>query len=877
MKFFISFCLIVLDCVHLQAQNLVADMIFDRISHQCLICPTEKVYLHTDRSTYVAGETIWMRAYVVDGIVHRITKESKYVYVVLQNPLMGTVAKVRMRADKDGFIYGNIPLPDDLPKGEYSLCAYTQHMRNFDSEYFFKKQIIINNILNNDIQIEAFQNDKSVDLRFFNPVTRQCKDVRNVSVHSSSGEINIYSQDSIHSIKLRDVVSGKILVKAGNYKEFIHIDLNSDYDVAFLPEGGNLVADNYNRVAFKSINKNGLGENIIGTVYDENDSIITTFKTLNRGMGVLAFIPQNGKKYKAVCENEKGKQKTFRLPDATAKYSIQVNQFRDKVYVKVLSAVPYTESLLVFAHQRGWPVKIGEWSSKTPGLICNKNDFIEGVASLLLVNEAGSIVSERMIFIQNSKPLKGILKTDQQEYRSREKMTIQLQVSDKWWNGDCSVSVTDNNDVQQDSCIHILSSLLLSSDLRGHIEAPAWYFQEESDSSNLRVQALDALMMTQGWKKYDMEDVWARRFRNSQYPFEKSLRITGRVTSKTARKAVNRARIEMMVPTLGVKEETKSKGDGTFLLEGFDAPEGTVYWIGAYSDKGKDNVVLEIDSIIHPVLEKSLPPLSISQTLTKRHSYLSGHLAKNNLRFINETGIKHLFLDEVVVTAPKLEFRTEAENNIANKAIKESEIEESGVADLPTLLYQKIPSLQMGYKKDERSNEPIPIISMRGDGSPVAVILDGVMLNPLLELDNLQALQTINSLSKDDVMQVDVIKGAQAVAYHSKAEGGVIIITTKQGDKKYNAKWHPTNLKIIMPLGFQQPVEFYTPKYELHIDKGKKEPDLRTTIHWQPRLEVKNGKARIEFYTADGIVDYTVVIEGVGEDGSLLRVEERIK
>ena len=80
-----------------------------------------------------------------------------------------------------------------------------------------------------------------------------------------------------------------------------------------------------------------------------------------------------------------------------------------------------------------------------------------------------------------------------------------------------------------------------------------------------------------------------------------------------------------------------------------------------------------------------------------------------------------------------------------------------------------------------------------------------------------------------------------------------------------------------MPLGFQQPAEFYTPKYELQADRNKKEPDLRTTIHWQPRLEVKNGKANVEFYTADGIVDYTVVIEGVGEDGSLLRVEEKIK
>ena len=79
-----------------------------------------------------------------------------------------------------------------------------------------------------------------------------------------------------------------------------------------------------------------------------------------------------------------------------------------------------------------------------------------------------------------------------------------------------------------------------------------------------------------------------------------------------------------------------------------------------------------------------------------------------------------------------------------------------------------------------------------------------------------------------------------------------------------------------MPLGFQQPVEFYAPRYELTSEKEKSTPDLRTTIHWQPRLKVKNGKVDIEFYTADGLVDYSVVIEGVGKDGSLLRVEETI-
>ena len=132
---------IILYSIHVQSQFLPAEELFYRSSRQSILCPPEKVYIHTDKNAYVAGETIWMRAHVVDGIAHVPMKLSAYVYVVLQNPFMETVAHIRLKADKDGFIHGNIPLPADLPKGEYSLRAYTQYMKNFDNEYFFKKPI----------------------------------------------------------------------------------------------------------------------------------------------------------------------------------------------------------------------------------------------------------------------------------------------------------------------------------------------------------------------------------------------------------------------------------------------------------------------------------------------------------------------------------------------------------------------------------------------------------------------------------------------------------------------------------------------------------------------------------------------------------------
>ena len=858
--------------IPLYAQFLHADEIFYRTSRQSILCPPEKAYLHTDRNAYFAGETIWMRAHVVDGIAHVPMKLSAYVYVTLQNPFLETIAQVRLKADKDGFIHGNIPLPEDLPKGEYSLCAYTQYMKNFHSEYFFKKRITISSVMNKSIRLETSQKGRNLDIRFINPATGETQEVKNCVAKLPSGEDAVLQpQDNGYSIKFHSSKDNVVLIQAGNYKEFVCVDTKKDYDVSFLPEGGNLVSGSFNRVAFKCINSLGQGEDIVGTLRNEQDSILLKFKSLYRGMGSLAFIPEPGKKYFAVCENSDGILKRFELPESTDKYTMQVNQIKDKVYVKVLFS-PYgvnDEKLLVVAHQRGWPVKIGDWRKKTPGLVCNRDDFTEGVASFLLVNESGKIVSERMIFIQKDRPLTGKIHTDNPNPGKREKVTLQVKVSEKWWNGDCSVSVTDNHDVQVDSCVNILSSLLLSSDLRGYIESPTWYFEQDpNDSLNLRNRALDALMMTQGWRKYDIRKAWAKVYKEPELLPERSLQISGKVTTNVTRKPINKAKVQLMIPQMGVNEELNTNKDGTFRFENFDAPDSTLFWVSAKSEKGKTNLTLTLDTIIHPVLTSRLPAYKVADEL-KHETVSNEYLTKADLRLLNEKGIRHLFLDEVIVTAPRIEEKTEYEDIIqGRKSIKEEEIKQSGSLDLWTLLQQKVAGISIGLVKSPTGVE-YPTILLRN--SEVTLIVDKTTYKDGAQMDLLK------TLYKEDVMQIDVIKTPFSLIYDPKAEGGVIAITTKQGGKEHNAQWITTHLKTIMPLGFQPPVEFYSPRYELATDKEKETPDLRTTIHWQPCLKVKNGKAEIEFYTADGLVDYSVVIEGVGEDGSLLHVQTQIQ
>jgi outer membrane receptor for ferrienterochelin and colicin len=246
-------------------------------------------------------------------------------------------------------------------------------------------------------------------------------------------------------------------------------------------------------------------------------------------------------------------------------------------------------------------------------------------------------------------------------------------------------------------------------------------------------------------------------------------------------------------------------------------------------------------------------------------------------------------MDEVMVTAPKVEPLTQYERVANVLSIREESIEQSGTQDVYNLLKQKVPGLSLiklesepgagaltmaefqnvfAVRSDEEKDEYITL-GVRGD--EVSLIVDGSLFRQGMQL------AIIKTLVKNDIAQIDVIRSPASLSYDPMSSAGVIAITTKQGGGKYNAKWHPTNLKTIMPLGFQKPAEFYVPRYDLIVDKESKTPDLRTTIHWQPHLKVQDGKANIEFYTADGPVDYSVVIEGVGKDGRLLRVEEKIK
>ena len=150
------------------AQSSLVDSIQDRFKDQLMLFPQEKLYLHTDKSAYIAGDTIWFRAHVVDAATHIPATVSRCVYVELINQLDSVIHRVRVCLS-DSIYCGYMPIPISAPQSSYHLCAYTRFMENLNQDCLFDVELpVINPVITGNIsetlKIKDEQQDATASL-----------------------------------------------------------------------------------------------------------------------------------------------------------------------------------------------------------------------------------------------------------------------------------------------------------------------------------------------------------------------------------------------------------------------------------------------------------------------------------------------------------------------------------------------------------------------------------------------------------------------------------------------------------------------------------------------------------------------------------------
>lgn len=850
-------------------EEIPPDTVIRRLWTQTYLFPQEKLYLQTDKPTYVAGEKIWFRAFLVNALSNKPEQGSRYIYTELVNPFDLVVCRVKVRPDADSVFAGYLKLSQTLPEGRYILRAYTRYMENQGEESFFRKVLPVVSPLARSVQLtSAFRADEQGKITGYFNFKHPAKDtvipLQSLSFQTSRKELNYKPTEQGIRVKLGSGPPPRaLLVKGGNYASYVPVAPPvTDYAVSFLPEGGYLLADVSCRTAFKALNEQGYSEEVTGTVTDDVGTEILSFATLHAGMGCFDFTPEAGKTYYALCRNRSGQVKKIPLPPVQPSgYTVKVNALRGQLYVAVnrsADIVVPDSSLQVLVHQEGMPLYAGRWDFGKPYLCFDNPLLPPGPVHVLLLSGTGRILSERVAFIRKKPEAVAAVSPDSTCYGRREKIRLHISVADSLGNplaGSGALAVTNKRDVPMDSCTTIFTSLLLSANLKGYIEDPGWYFRTTTKES---VQALDLLMLTQGWNRYDIPTVLRGECRYPAIPPEQSMQLCGTVMSYYRRKPLAGAPVRIWSPDVRMLQEVVTDRAGRFCLQHFEFPDGTRYTLAATDKAGKGIPILKPNSERFPSVTVPLPFLSV------RWRIALPSIEKADRQIAAEEGIRTVFLEEVLVTASKKkETKTVYQTILGAKTLDEEDIGRERGSNFSMLVASHFPGFQ--------SVNGV----LRYQGAPPLLIVDDVVNSDVTQCDMMT-----RTLCVQDVEQIDVIKGAQILGWVPIVPRGFAscLIAVKLKSGKVNSEEPQPNRATVQLLGYQQPVEFYSPAYATPAQKNSAQPDLRTTLYWNPRIKTDaDGVATVEFYSADTPATYSVVLEGVTPEGKLFRTVKDVE
>jgi TonB-dependent SusC/RagA subfamily outer membrane receptor len=492
-----------------------------------------------------------------------------------------------------------------------------------------------------------------------------------------------------------------------------------------------------------------------------------------------------------------------------------------------------------------------------------------GIIQVVLFDEHMNPVSERLIFNKTEDRPQLAFTTEQPYYQKRKKVISEIHLTDLYGNpvaGHVSITVTDDNDLSIDSLHTITTELLLSSELRGHIESPGYYLENHPDAEI----ALDHLMMTHGWRRYAIAEAIHGNYQLPETGYEVAKELSGTVKTLVSGKPVVNGEV-MVITDAGNIERTATDASGRFRFY-HHFPDSAKAMIKAANKNGKENVTLTMREETFPEL-KHIPVSLLSMVAeppkeSRSPDVESGFIKKAEQRARYDDDIRVVNLPEVMVSARRIEKKDEARlmnpfNAGSDKTIYRESFEKRAVTHTYQLL-DNIAGVKVGNDGE---------IRIRGGGLAY-VYIDGVPMDTAFGgFDS-----PLEAISVQDIDAIDIFKGSSAAIFGMRGANGVISITTRRGGNIDDPDKINVNFICLSPLGYQNPVEFYAPKYETTESTIAGIPDYRTTIFWKPDILVQDdGKATFDFYTSDFPATYSVVIEGLTNDGKIIRQVETLE
>ena len=833
--------------------------------------PKEKLYLHLDKPFYGAGEKIWFKGYLVNAITHQDNAQSNFIITELINRSDSIVERKKIRRDSLGF-HNAFTLPATLPAGDYYLRGYSNWMLNEDPDFFFSRNIKIGNSIDNTIvsSIEYQQEDDThytAKIKFTSNVQAVFENTTIKYLYLENGKIKNKGKKktdengwiSISLPDLKSPVARRIEVEFDDpqyiYKRTFHLPVfTNDFDVKFFPEGGALINIPHQNVAFKAQGADGFSKEIEGFLFNSKGDTLTNFRSEHNGMGIFTMNPVNNETYYVTVRTNDSITKRFDLPAIEPKgISIAMSHYKQEIRYEIqkTEATEWPQKLFLLAHTRGKLAVLQPINPKRTFGKMNDSLFTEGITHFMLIDEQGNALSERLIFVPDHKPNQWQITTDQPTYGKREKVSLQIAAKDSEGNpveGTFSVSITDRKSIQPDSLAdNILSNLLLTSDLKGYVEDPAFYFLNQ-DARTLR--SIDYLMMTHGWRRHKMENVLRTPSLNFTNYIEKGQTISGRIMGFFGAN-VKKGPICVLAPKYNIIATTETDEKGQFIVN-TSFRDSTTFLVQARTKKGFAGVDILMDPPQYPVATHKAPYFNGATT------FMEDYLMNTRDQYYMEGGMRVYNLKEVTVTAKR---ERPSSKSIYTGGINTYTVEEDRLQGYGQTAFDaasRLPSVTITNGSE---------IHIRNNSEPAIIVIDDIVYEDASDI--------LKDIQVSDMSSISLLRGADAVILGPRASGGAVVITLK--DPRNLPARPAQGIITYTPLGYSESVEFYHPTYDTPEKKNAQRSDFRSTVYWNPELRLDaEGKATIEYYTPDSTAPEDIIIEGVDKNGKVCRILQTI-
>ncbi|RZJ79703.1 MAG: carboxypeptidase regulatory-like domain-containing protein [Flavobacterium sp.] len=880
-----------------EADSTILNSIINKTKALSESQPIEKVYLHFDKPYYAVADTMWLKAYVT--IEQNLPSPlSKIVYVEVFTDKDSLVQTIKLPI-KNSVAYGNIPLNmQSYKQGNYYVRAYTLWMINFGDAYFFKKNITLGEAIDKQLITNITYTNEPSDKGVKTTAKIQFRDLTKKPLANKTVNWRVLSNYDVFSkgkgvTDQNGIINIVVTSKAGEpitkgdiiadvsiaEKETATANFNlkqtaSTIDLQFFPEGGQLIAGIPNQIAFKALKINGLGAETKGSIIDEQNNEISTFSSGYAGMGSFFFTPESGKAYKAKVTFKDGLAKTYDLPKAIESgITLQViNSNAEFINLKIIANEAFfkantDKSFFIVGQNTNVIYYAAKASLKSQVIITKipKKNFPSGIAQLTLFNTQSEPLSERLAFILHTDGLNLSLKSDLPTYKPRQKVKLTLDAKSAGLpsNGDFSISVIDEQKVPVDenSETTILSSLLLTADLKGYIEKPNYYFTKTDDK---KLGDLDKLMLTQGYRRFSFKEILAGRYPVVSFLPEQGINITGTLRDKTGM-PIKKGAMRLMVVGKPISAEAVTSNMGLFNFQNLNFPDSSQVTISAKYNPNAANLMIMLDGSATPAASKNVnAPDEVVNIDTVLSSYLNN--SQKQYRYLRT--LKTVEIKGAAVKKP-----SHADHSALSglSMMPDHLLSGDRFATGCNMLLQCLRTMATGLTFDVEDFYVTRTYN-QGNRTKVQVFLNGIPVDT----------RDINNISPTEVESVEIFLTDQlGTVNRTYGTNGVLVVNTKKApvgqkiSKQELMDMIPkTNIITYTPMGYSKEREFYNPKYLPNAQITSN--DLRTTIYWNPKVVTdEKGNVSFEFFNADGRGNYRAVVEGIDKNGNVGRAVYR--